>query len=268
MLNLGKKNIIGVLVDAVDYEAATQAILAAATQGSQLAVSALAVHGVMTGVLDIEHRYRLNSLDLVVPDGQPVRWALNWLYSAGLKDRVYGPNLTLTVCAKAAENGIPIFFYGSSTEVLARLCRNLQTKFSGLRIVGTHPSFFRVTTDAEKLQVINTIKLSGAKLVFVGLGCPRQEVWVYEYREMLAMPLIAVGAAFDFHAKILPQANLVVQNLGLEWLYRLIQEPKRLWKRYLLLSPLYVYYLIIQYFGLKKFEPTDTTVPIKNLNYG
>ncbi len=268
MIKLGKKNIIGVLVDAVDYEAATQLILDAAWSRCKLAVSALAVHGVMTGVLDKEQKYRLNSLDLVVPDGQPVRWALNWLHSTGLKDRVYGPNLTLKVCEGAAQQGIPVFFYGSHSEILTALCRNLQEMFPKLIIAGVHPSFFRQISEEEKVQVAEEIKQSGAKIIFVGLGCPRQEVWIYEYSEVLAMPLIAVGAAFDFHAKTIPQAFPFLQYLGLEWLYRLILEPKRLWKRYILLNPLYLYYMALQYLDLKVFEPTDSIIPNQNLNYG
>jgi N-acetylglucosaminyldiphosphoundecaprenol N-acetyl-beta-D-mannosaminyltransferase len=268
VINLGKKNILGVLIDAVDYESAIQSILDAAVAGCELTVSALAVHGVMTGVLDKEHRYRLNSIDLAVPDGQPVRWALNWLYSTRLKDRVYGPSLALGVCERAAHLNIPVFFYGSRPEVLTALGHNLKEMFPKLTIAGVHPSFFRHTSDEEKVQVIDEIKQSGAKIVFVGLGCPRQEVWIYEYRRALAMPLLAVGAAFDFHAKTIPQAFPLMQNLGLEWLYRLMLEPKRLWKRYAILNPLYLYYLILQYFKVRVFEPTDTTVPTRDLNYG
>ncbi|MBI1880966.1 MAG: WecB/TagA/CpsF family glycosyltransferase, partial [Chloroflexi bacterium] len=118
MLDQGKKNILGVQVDAVDYEAAIVKIMAAARTRSTLAVSALAVHGVMTGVLDSTQRYRLNHLDLIVPDGQPVRWALNWLYHTHLPDRVYGPTLMLKVCEQAAREGLPIFLYGSHPPVI------------------------------------------------------------------------------------------------------------------------------------------------------
>ena len=268
VINLGKKNILGILVDTVDYDATTKLILEAADVGGKLAVSALAVHGLMTGVLDKEHKYRLNSLDLVVPDGQPVRWALNWLYAAGLKDRVYGPNLTLRLCEKAAEKKVPVFFYGSRPEVLTLLCSNLQTMFPNLIIAGTLPSFFRPISNEEKIQVVASIRHSGARIIFVGLGCPRQEVWIYEFREALSMPLIAIGAAFDFHAKVIPQAFPFMQKLGLEWFYRLMMEPRRLWKRYLLLNPLYLYYLILQYFNLMVLEPTDSIFPLRDLNYG
>lgn len=268
MVNLGKKNILGILVDAIDYDAATQSILDAAIARRNFTVSALAVHGVMTGVLDREHKHRINSLDLVVPDGQPVRWGINWLYSTGLKDRVYGPNLTLRICEAAAKKNIPIFFYGSRLDILEALHHNLQKIFPNLTISGSHPSFFRPISDEEKKLVINIIKNSGARMIFVGLGCPRQEVWIYEYREVLDMPLIAVGAAFDFHAKSIPQAFPLMQQLGLEWLYRLVLEPRRLWKRYIFLNPLYICVLVLQYLNLVIFDPADTIFPPKNLNYG
>src|SRR5688572_27514599 len=125
MIDHGKKNVLGVMIDAVDYEAAVDRIIQAADEGRPYAVSALAVHGVMTGVDDDEHRYRLNHLDLVTPDGQPVRWALNLLHKTGLRERVYGPLLTLMVIEAAAEHGLPVYFYGSRPEVLDRLVANM-----------------------------------------------------------------------------------------------------------------------------------------------
>ena len=114
MRNLGKMNVIGILIDAVDYEGAMDVIFRAAREKRGATISALAVHGVMTGVLDSEHKFRLNRFDLLVPDGQPVRWVLNWLYRAKLPDRVYGPNLTLKVCARAAAEGHSIYLYGGT----------------------------------------------------------------------------------------------------------------------------------------------------------
>lgn len=268
MINLGKKNVVGIQVDAVDYEFAAGRIVEAALQGQPLAVSALAVHGVMTGVLDPEHKYRLNSLDLVVPDGQPVRWAMNWLHRSGLKDRVYGPNLTLCICEQAARLEVPIFFYGSRPDVLDALARNLKGRYPNLIVAGCEPSLFRITSDMEKKHLVDKITESGARIVFVGLGCPRQEVWVYEFREHLRLPLIAVGAAFDFHAKTIRQAPAVMQKIGLEWLFRLFMEPARLWKRYLLLGPLYLFCVFAQLLKLRKFDPEDAVRPTKSINYG
>ena len=241
MINRGKHSILGINIDAVDYDFATRTIIDAAHQEKPCSVSALAVHGVMTGHDDDAHRRRLNGLDLVVPDGQPVRWAIKWLHDVELPDRVYGPNLTLRLIEAAAEESVPVYFYGSKAETLALLKERMTKRYPGLKIAGMEPSKFRSITPAEKEEVVDRIKASGAKIVFVGLGCPRQEVWAYEYREDLRMPLIAVGAAFDFHAGTLPQAPKWMQDRGLEWVFRFWQEPTRLWKRYVLLNPKYLW---------------------------
>lgn len=251
MINRGKFPILGVNVHAVDYEYAVNEIVKAAAEARPLAISALAVHGVMTGFLDATHLRRLNGLDLVVPDGQPVRWALRWLHRQHLPDRVYGPNLTLFAARALAERGLPVYLYGSKADVLAKFADNLRKRFSGLNVCGMEPSKFRRLDDSERKAVINRILKSGAKAVFVGLGCPRQEVWAFEYRDALPMPILAVGAAFDFHAGTLPQAPLYLQNWGLEWLYRLSKEPRRLWYRYLILNPLYLWNLALQVTGIR-----------------
>src|SRR6202021_602027 len=116
MLNLGKKNVLGILIDAVDYEAAISFVFECARQNRGAMISALAVHGVMTGVLDPEHKFRLNGFDLLVPDGQPVRWVMNWLYGTKLGERVYGPELMLKICDRAANAGIPIYFTGGKDQ--------------------------------------------------------------------------------------------------------------------------------------------------------
>jgi exopolysaccharide biosynthesis WecB/TagA/CpsF family protein len=268
MINKGKQNILGVLVDAVDYEAVVDRVIASARARQPLAVSALAVHGVMTGVLDETHRYRLNHLDLVVPDGQPVRWALNLLHRARLSERVYGPTLTLKICERAAAEGLPIYLYGSRQEVLDALQARLCQRFPELRIAGARPSFFRQLSVEEQEAAARSIEASGAAITFVGLGCPRQEVWAYEHRTLLNMPTIAVGAAFDFHAGLLPQAPPRLQRVGLEWAYRLSQEPGRLWRRYVLLNPLYLGLLALQLLGVNRFDPDAAVRPETALRYG
>lgn len=264
----GKHNLIGVLVDAVDYDRAVASILTAAERRRGYAVTALAVHGVMTGVQDEAHRQRLNQFDLVTPDGQPVRWALNLLHKTDLKDRVYGPTLTLKVCAAAAEAGVPIYLYGSRRDVLDNMQANLVEQFPGLIIAGAEPSKFRQTTPAETQEIAERIKASGAKITFVGLGCPRQEVFAYEYRDLLSMPTIAVGAAFDYHAGFVSEPPDWVQRAGLQWLYRLVQNPRRLWRRYLLLNPAYVTLVFLQWIGLRRPESPTKQQPIPEIHYG
>ncbi len=268
MINQGKHSILGINVNAVDYDFAVSRITSAAKNRQACSVSALAVHGVMTGFLDSIHARRLNGLDLVVPDGQPVRWALFWLYKKQLPDRVYGPNLTLKVAESLVKEGLSIYLYGSKQKTLEKFAHNIARSYPGLKIAGMEASKFRRLTEKERLQLVERIKASGANAVFLGLGCPRQETWAYEYRNLLNIPILAVGAAFDFHAGTLPQAPRWMQNIGLEWLFRLIQEPKRLWQRYAVLNPLYLWNIFQQYLGLRKFVPSMPNGKEKIESYG
>lgn len=232
--------LLGVNVSRVDYDAAVAAIIAAAHRRESFGVTALAVHGVMEAHHDQLFAQTINRLHLITPDGQPVRWALNLLGAGELKDRVYGPTLTLKVCERAAAEQLPVFFFGSSQTVLDHLTRNLNQKFPGLIIAGAQADRFRDATPEEDEQDIRTINSSGARIVFVGRGCPRQERWVAEHLDKINAAMIAVGAAFDFHAGSVRQAPKVLQDYGLEWLFRLAIEPKRLWRRYLILNPLFI----------------------------
>ncbi|HEV2756068.1 MAG TPA: WecB/TagA/CpsF family glycosyltransferase [Actinomycetota bacterium] len=268
VIDHGKKSVLGVRVDALDYDAAAERIVRAASEGRGYAVSALAVHGVMTGVGDPEHLYRLNSFDLLTPDGQPVRWALNALHETGLRDRVYGPTLTLRLCERAAADDIPVFFYGSRPEVLRALEENLVARFPGLRIAGTEPSKFRTTTSEEQVEIANRIKASGARITFVGLGCPRQEVFAYEYRDLLSMPVIAVGAAFDYHSGAAKEPPMWVQRMGLQWLHRLVRDPRRLWRRYLVLNVAFVARLAAQRLRIWDPDATSGAPPSRPVLYG
>src|SRR5438445_1100330 len=221
MHNAGKRNVLGILIDVVDYQGAEDAIIRAAVERKTMSVSALAVHGLMTGALDREQKFRLNQFSLLVPDGQPVRWALNWLHRAPLRDRVYGPNLMLRVCARAAREGLPIYFYGSTPEILRSLRQSLQLRFPGLVIAGMESSQFRRLSLIEREQLAERVRSSGAAIVFVGLGCPRQEVFVYEFRSLVSMPLLAVGAGFPFLARSAPPGPSWMRMFGLESIFRL-----------------------------------------------
>jgi exopolysaccharide biosynthesis WecB/TagA/CpsF family protein len=267
MLNAGKRSIIGVLVDAVDYDGALDYIFRAARERRCALVSALAVHGVMTGVLDHEHQFRLNHFGLVVPDGQPVRWALQWLYGIRLYDRVRGPTLTTMVCERAAAEGEPIYLYGSTSEILSALIKSLQQRFPGINIAGAEPSKFRRLTALERSELIERILASGASITLVGLGCPRQETFAYEVGTALSMPVLAIGAAFPFLAGLIPEAPVWMQNSGLEWLFRLASEPRRLWRRYLYLNPAYLFLLAAQATGIFSF-PTEGNSPVQEQLFG
>ncbi len=261
------QNIIGVRVSALDYAGACEEIIAAAKMKRALTVTAIAVHGVMTGALNPQHRCRLNSLDMLLPDGQPVRWALNLLGRAELRDRVYGPTLMLCICERAEMLGLSVGLYGNRPEVLEDLRLHLMTRFPRLRLAAAIPSRFGRVTPDEQVKLARRISASGVDLLFVGLGCPRQEVWLYENRGLLDMPLIAVGAAFDFHAKRLPQAPSWMQDHGLEWLFRLRHEPRRLWRRYVLLNPLFMSLLALQYLGQHVARRVETGENVQYVRY-
>jgi len=221
----------------------------------------------MTGVLDREQKFRLNRFDLLVPDGQPVRWAVNWLYGQTLSQRVYGPHLTLRLCERAAAERLPVYFYGSTPDVIRSLTARLASQFPRLIFAGAEPSRFRHLTPEEKESAARRITSSGATMTFVGLGCPRQEVFIHEFKRLLNMPLLAVGAAFPFIAGVIPQAPLWMQNAGLEWLFRLCAEPRRLWRRYLLLNPAYLLLVALQRLRLSEFS-TAGRPPVRELLFG
>ncbi|MGW5463808.1 WecB/TagA/CpsF family glycosyltransferase [Streptomyces sp. NPDC003996] len=250
-----KKNVLGVLVDATTHDQALDAVLTAARKRRPFAVTALAVHGVMTGVLDREHGARLNSFDLVTPDGQPVRWALNLLHGAAVTEPVCGPDLTLHVLRAAADERLPVYLYGSTQQTLDLLMLNLQNSLPALKIAGHEPSGFRMARPGEDEEIAARIIESGARIVLVGLGCPRQEVFVHAMRPLLPMPLLSVGAAFDFHAGNLRRPPVWMRKAGLEWLWRLASEPRRLWRRYLLLNPHYLALLAAQWTRLRPSPP-------------
>ena len=268
MIDRGAGNILGVRVSAVDYEFAVSRIMECARTGRRCTVSALAVHGVMTGVLDGTHRYRLNHLDLVTPDGQPVRWALRLLHGARIPDTVRGPRLTAMVCEEAARQGVPVYFYGSTGETLRKLRTNLLERFPALIIAGMEPSRFRKLSEEEQLNLAERIRGSKAGILFAGLGCPRQEVFAYEMGNLLPMPILAVGAAFDFHAGLLKDSPAYLRRIGLMWLHRLVQEPRRLWRRYLIANPQFVALFLAQWLHLWKPSLENTTEPRASIRFG
>jgi N-acetylglucosaminyldiphosphoundecaprenol N-acetyl-beta-D-mannosaminyltransferase len=268
VIHSGKHNVAGVYVHAVDYEAAADQVIRAAQRQEPLAVLPVSVHGIMTSVFDKTHRYRLNKLDLVVPDGQPVRWALNLIHDAQLRERVYGPQLMFEVCRRAAEASLPIFLFGGYESMLRDLNQRLHERLPALQIAGMKPAKYERLSIAERNELVQEIRDSGAQIVFVGLGCPRQEVFIYEMREALTMPTLAVGAALNFHAGHLPQAPPRLQRWGLEWAFRLSKEPRRLWRRYLLVNPIYLGLFALQALRLYVIQPGSAQPPQHEMRYG
>jgi len=228
-----KKNLFGVNYSIVNYDLATKKIIDSALSKSSLGCSALAVHGLMTSVNDNDLRKKLEKIELIVPDGQPIRWALNSFHKVNLKDRVYGPTLTLHVLNEANQLNMNVFLYGSTQKTLKLFSSFISKNYPNVNICGIHEDRFRDATPEEDKEDIIKINESNADIVLVGRGCPRQEIWVSDHVGKVSCPMLAVGAAFDFHAGLVKEAPMWIQDSGLQWLFRLIQEPKRLWKRYL-----------------------------------
>lgn len=235
-----KYSLLGVKVSATTYADATDKIIAAARQKQGGVVTALPVHGVVTASGDLDLKAKINTFEIVAPDGQPVRWALNLLYNRLLPDRVYGPELMLWLCRRAAIDGIGIYLYGSHSHVVKKLAANLTKWFPTLRIVGCESPPFRLLSQDEDRETIERINASGAELVFLGLGCPRQDIFAFEHRETIKGVQVCVGAAFDFHSGNKPMAPPWMQRNSLEWLFRFVQEPVRLWRRYLVTNSIFI----------------------------
>jgi N-acetylglucosaminyldiphosphoundecaprenol N-acetyl-beta-D-mannosaminyltransferase len=241
MQKLKKYSLFGIHYNATDYDEAAMTLIASARCNKSYTFSALAVHGLVEAYYNPDFLATVNSIDMVVPDGQPVRWALNILHKVRLQDRVYGPDLTLHVLQRANLEKLKVFLYGSRSATLEKLRAFITGNYPDVEVCGIHPDRFREATEAEDLADIEKINSSGAHIVLVGRGCPRQERWVNAHKGKINAVMMAVGAAFDFHAKIVKQAPVWMQKNGLEWLYRLSQEPRRLWKRYLITNSTFIY---------------------------
>jgi N-acetylglucosaminyldiphosphoundecaprenol N-acetyl-beta-D-mannosaminyltransferase len=233
--------VLGVPLALTDYEATLDWIDAAVAARVPGYVCVAAVHTVMATHDDAELRAAVEGASFTVPDGQPLVWALNAL-GHDLDDRVYGPELMRRACARAARDGTRVFLYGGRDDAaLRRLCDALKQAHPGLRIAGGISPPHRPLTAAEEVDVAAEIDRSEADVVWVGIGVPKQEKWMARMRPQLGAPvLIGVGAAFDLHAGLVAQAPARLQRLGLEWAFRLAQEPGRLWRRYLRYNPRFV----------------------------
>jgi len=229
-------DVLGVGISAVDPDDALAEITHWLTNGVRHYVCVTGVHGVMEAQRDPELLRIHNDSGLTTPDGMPMVWAAHAAGAANVQ-RVYGPDLMLAVCERAAERGWTSYLYGSSDDVLARLRDNLSDRFPGLRIVGAYSPPFRELTAEEDDAVVDAINDTSAQIVWVGLSTPKQERWMAAHTARIDAVLVGVGAAFDMHAGNLPQAPRWMQRSGLEWFFRLASEPRRLWRRYAINIP-------------------------------
>lgn len=248
-----KNTVLGVGISVTTYDQLLESVIEAARVRRQACISHLAVHGLVIGSQDRGMRKILNGLEVVAPDGMPVRLALNILYNTQLPDRVYGPEFTIRVCKRAAVEGIGVYLYGSYPQVVDDLRTNLIERYPNLLIVGSEPSIFRPLTGAEDNELVTRINESGAGIVFLGLGCPLQERFAYEHRAKIKAVQICVGAAFDFHSGNKRMAPSWMQRYSLEWLFRILQEPRRLWRRYFVMNTIFLSKVLLQFVRLRKY---------------
>jgi N-acetylglucosaminyldiphosphoundecaprenol N-acetyl-beta-D-mannosaminyltransferase len=231
--------VLGMRVDGTSYAAATAMIIQWAKQGESRYVCEVPVNMVMESYDCAEHQAVINRADLVTPGGMPIVWVLRRLGLRG-QPRVYGPELTLHICEAAARQGLPVGFYGGTKTALALLVKRLQMQYPGLTVAYAHSPPFRPPTLDEESATIADIRQSGRRILFVGLGCPKQECWMARHRGRIPAVMVGVGAAFDFISGTKPQAPHWMQRMGLGWLFRLCTEPRRLWHRYAWHNPRFV----------------------------
>jgi N-acetylglucosaminyldiphosphoundecaprenol N-acetyl-beta-D-mannosaminyltransferase len=226
-------------VDATSYSETASAIASLARAGRGGVVCVATVHMVMESFDDPAFRAIVNAADRVTPDGVPLVWALRHL-GIGTAERVYGPSLLPVVCERARLEGFSVGFYGGDPEILRELTTRIAGEHPGLSVDFAFAPPFRPLCEEELAAVARGIEASGVQILFVGLGCPKQERFMASLRSRVACVMVGVGAAFDFHTGRKPQASAWLQRAGLEWLFRLICEPRRLWRRYLYQNPRFV----------------------------
>jgi N-acetylglucosaminyldiphosphoundecaprenol N-acetyl-beta-D-mannosaminyltransferase len=253
--------ILGMRVSSTSYSHASGAIRGWAQQGASKYVCIAPVSSVMEAYDSPDFLRVMNQADLVTPDGMPVVWALRLLGHKSAS-RVYGPDLTPILLDMAAQQGIVVGFYGGAPEVLSRLLEVVAQRFPKLQVAYSFSPPFRPLTREEDEREIAAINASGVRIIFVGLGAPKQDYWMATHKDRVQSVMVGVGAAFDFLAGAKPQAPRWMMPLGLEWIFRLATEPRRLWKRYLKHNPRYVVLVILQLLGWKGHNPQSSSAPL------
>jgi N-acetylglucosaminyldiphosphoundecaprenol N-acetyl-beta-D-mannosaminyltransferase len=248
----GQAYILGMKVDATSYEEASQAILEWSIGRASRYVCFAPVNNAVEAYDSVAYRRAINGSDLTTPDGMPLVWGLK-LLGHPQATRVYGPDITTIVLRKAADARIPVGFYGSTPAVVGRLCDVARNQFPSLKIAYEWSPPFRPLTPEEDAEVVAAINGSGARILFIGLSSPAQDFWMAAHKGRVEAVMLGVGAAFDFISGTKPQAPRWMMRIGMEWLFRLITEPRRLWKRYLKQNPRFLILFTAQLLGWKEF---------------
>jgi N-acetylglucosaminyldiphosphoundecaprenol N-acetyl-beta-D-mannosaminyltransferase len=249
-----RANLLGVRVTAFDLATAVAEMQQAIGDGRKTYACTCPVYTLMQAHERPEVRAALNGADWVTPDGVPVVWALRWLGARGV-GRVYGPDLMLALSEAGARESVAQFYLGGAPGVAEELARILANRFAGLPMAGWYSPPYRDLTPTEEDDLVARLNRSGARVIRVGLGSPKQDLWMARYRSRLEAPLlVGVGAAFDFFTGRQRQAPVWMQRSGLEWAYRLVQQPRRLWRRYLIYNPKFALLLAAQLAGLRHYD--------------
>jgi N-acetylglucosaminyldiphosphoundecaprenol N-acetyl-beta-D-mannosaminyltransferase len=243
-------------VDATSYEDASRRVVRWACEGRSGYVCVATVHMTMEAFDSAAFRQVVNGADLVTPDGRPLVWALRSLGVRGAS-QVRGTDLTTHVVERAARENVPIGLYGGTPELLEVLVRVLRKRYPGVRVVCQIAPPFRPLRPEEDEAVTREIVASGARILFVGIGCPKQERWMMAHKGRIPAVMLGVGAAFDFHTGRVRQAPHWMQVAGLEWVFRLLMDPRRLWRRYAKHNPRFVGLFLMQLLGLRRFGEAD-----------
>lgn len=250
MIFLGKYMIIDNLITACDYEFVLSKIQKAIKQKKKLLISPIASHTLVRAHYDNNLKKILDNFDYLLPDSQWIRWSIPFLYGKekSLDDRVYGPDLMLKMCKLAEKMNYRVFLYGNTESVLMKLEQELLHMYQSIKIVGKEASKFRELRDKELYSLRKKITASQTNIIFVSLGSPKQEIFSYKLSKLYnkSLVIIPIGAAFDFISKNKLQAPKNIQKAGLEWLYRLLSEPKRLLTRYFFYGVLFLFFILFQ----------------------
>jgi N-acetylglucosaminyldiphosphoundecaprenol N-acetyl-beta-D-mannosaminyltransferase len=249
---MARFRVLGVRIEAIDLPNVVATMEQWIAENARCHVIAVTgMHGVMEAQHDPGFKTILNAADLVVPDGMPLVW-LSRIHGHGLRRRVYGPELMLAFCEQSAANGRRHFFYGGKPGVAEKLARMLAKRFPGICVTGTYSPPFRPLTTEEDEEGVALINGAAADVVWVGLSTPKQERWMSEHRNCLRAPvLVGVGAAFDINSGVVRQAPGWMRENGLEWLFRLLHEPRRLWRRYLVYGSEFVLSVLLESLEIK-----------------
>jgi N-acetylglucosaminyldiphosphoundecaprenol N-acetyl-beta-D-mannosaminyltransferase len=256
MKEIEKQNrvrVVSLFPNVCDHKSAIEKVSELVKGGKGGYICFSTVHMVMESYDNPEYGAKVNGADFIIPDGMPLVW-MQKLQSAKTAARVRANDLMIMLCGYAEKNNLKVGFYGGRQEVINAIIERARTDFPKLQIPYAFSPPFRPLTQEEDAEIVSQINRARPDILFMGLGCPKQENWMAAHKDRLTTVMLGVGASFDFYAGNVKESPEWMGKLGLEWLFRLWQEPRRLWRRYLILNPRFLWLATIQLLGSKKFK--------------